>query len=259
MSNLQLFNQTITNPKTQEYLAQVLGERKPSFVSNLTALVANNVALQECEPVSVMYSALKATALDLPLDSNLGFAYVIPFKDNKQNKVFAQFQIGAKGFIQLALRSGRFKTINVAEIRKGELKHRDLITGEITFEALATDREKADIIGYVAYFRLHDGFEKMLYMTSEELKAHGVKFSKTFQKGYGLWKDDFDSMASKTILKRLLSKYAPLSVEMREAVRVDQGLLKDENNVEYVDNQPVIDEKAVAMVANAFDAVIEKQ
>ena len=156
MSNLTVFNQTLTAAKTQDYLAQVLGDKKQSFVNNLTALVANNATLQECEPITLMYAGIKATALDLPLDANLGFAYVIPFRDNKQNKTLAQFQIGYRGFLQLAQRSGLFKTINVRDVRDGEIVAEDFISGEIQFQKLKENRETAKIIGYVAYFKLNN-------------------------------------------------------------------------------------------------------
>lgn len=122
MPSLKTFNQKITNAKTQEYLQQVLGAKRESFVNNLVALVANNKKLQECEPMGLMYSAVKATALGLPIDPNLGFAYFIPYKNNRLGITEAQFQIGYRGFVQLAIRSGQYKTINVTDIREGEIK-----------------------------------------------------------------------------------------------------------------------------------------
>jgi len=258
MANLQIFNQTITNPRTQDYLKNVLGEKKSSFVNNLTALVSNNKQLQECEPVSVMYAGIKATALDLPLDPNLGFAYVIPFKNNKENKTDAQFQIGYKGFIQLAMRSGQFKTINVRDVKEGEVIGEDFVSGEIQFKKLESGREEAKTVGYVAYFRLINGFEKMSYMSREELEQHGKKFSQTFKKGYGLWKDDFDSMARKTVLKLLLSKYAPLSIEMQNAIQSDQAVISEKGEV-YADNQNYSENnhKAEEIIEKAFEEIEE--
>ena len=256
MSNLQKFNQTIANPRTQDYLMQLLGEKKSSFVNNLTALVSNNNQLQICDPLSVMYAGIRATTLDLPLDTNLGFAYVIPFKNTKENKYDAQFQIGYRGFIQLAMRSGQFKTINVRDVKEGEVVAEDFVSGEIQFQKLEKDREKAATIGYVAYFRLTNGFEKMSYMTKSELEAHGKRFSQTFKKGYGLWKDDFDSMASKTVLKLLLSKYAPLSIEMQNAIKSDQAIITDKEEV-YIDNQNLSEnsQKAAEIIEMAFDEI----
>ena len=128
---LQAFNRCITNSDVQSYLSQVLGEKKSSFVNNITALVANDMKLQECKPMSLIYAGIKATALDLPLDQNLGFAYVIPYKCKTGTE--AQFQMGYKGFIQLAIRTGQFRTINVTEVVDGEIASENLITGEIQF------------------------------------------------------------------------------------------------------------------------------
>lgn len=236
---LKQFNQFIANPRTQDYLSTVLADKKASFVNNITALVSNNAMLQPCKPDTIMFASLKATALELPLDQNLGFAYVLPYKDNKTGETLAQFQMGYKGFIQLALRSGQFKTINAKDVREGEIVDEDFVTGEITFKK-APNRESLPIIGYVAYFKLLNGFEKYHYMTIGEVKAHALRFSQTFKRGYGPWadKDLFDAMAEKTVLKLLLSKYAPLSVEMQSAIKVDQAVIRDENNIDYVDGTP---------------------
>lgn len=235
---LKQFNTFIANPRTQDYLTTVLEDKKASFVNNITALVTNNAALQVCKPDTLMFACLKATALDLPLDQNLGFAYVLPYKDSKKGETLAQFQMGYKGFVQLALRTGQFKTLNATEVHEGELVGEDFVTGELTFKK-AENRETLPVIGYVAYFKLLNGFEKYLYMTAAEMKAHALRFSQTYKRGYGLWadKDMFDSMAKKTVLKLLLSKYAPLSVEMQSAIKADQAVLKNEDSVEYVDDR----------------------
>lgn len=255
MSNLTKFNQTITDTRTQNYLNQVLGEKKSSFVNNITALVANNAKLQECEPLSLMYAGIKATALDLPLDPNLGFAYVIPYKNNREKRTDAQFQIGYKGFIQLAIRSGQFKTINVIEIKDGEIESEDLLTGEISFKR-KDGRESIKTIGYAAYFSLLNGFSKMLYMTAEQVKCHAGKYSQTYSSSNqytrenSKWATDFDAMAKKTVLKLLLSKYAPLSVEMQQAVINDQAVL-NETGATYVDNDP--EAKAIDIAAEFIE------
>lgn len=240
MSDLTQFNRTITNPKTQEYLQNVLSEKKNSFVNNITALVSNNQKLQECEPLSLMYAGIKATALDLPLDANLGFAYVIPFRNNRENKFEAQFQMGYKGFIQLAIRSGQFKTINVTEVKEGELIEWDMLSGEVKFKALP-NREELKTIGYAAYFRLTNGFEKTLYSTVESIEKHAKKYSQTYSSSNqyvqksSKWNTDFEAMAKKTVLKLLLSRFAPLSVEMQSAIINDQSIITEKGN-KYVDN-----------------------
>jgi recombination protein RecT len=275
MSDLARFNSTITNVRTQEYLTQVLGEKKNAFVNNVTALVANNKALQECEPLSIMYAATKATALDLPLDQNLGFAYVIPYKNNKEGKTEAQFQMGYRGLVQLAMRSGQFKTINVRDVREGEIVGEDFLSGELQFKKLPDEeREKAKVVGYVAYFRLINGFEKMSYWTVQELKNHGLRYSQTFAskneyvKKNSKWATDFDAMAKKTVLKLLLSKYAPLSVDMQSAIKFDQAIIGENDSVRYVDNnsqsninaeqqQAAAERIKEALNANAVDAEIQ--
>ena len=264
-TGLKSFNQFVANPRTQEYLQSVLSDKKASFVNNLTALVSNNAMLQACKPETVMFASLKATALDLPLDQSLGFAYVLPYKDNKTGITSAQFQLGYKGFIQLALRSGQFRLINVTDVRKGEIQDEDFLTGERTFKR-SDKRESLPVIGYVAFFELLNGFRKSLYMTVEELKAHALRFSQTYRKGYGLWADKemFPKMCEKTVLKMLLSKYAPMSVEMRDAIKADSAVLSGEDDYNYVDStiedqgaqaEPQVSEQAKAKAEEVAAAI----
>lgn len=243
-SPLKRFNEIITNQRTQDYLRSVLAQRSSSFVANVTALVSSDTKLQQCEPMTVVYAAMKATALDLPIDPNLGFAYVIPYADRKAGKVEAQFQMGYKGYIQLAIRSGQFKTINVTEVKEGELKSVDMLTGEIAFQHRG-DRTQLPTIGYAAYFELLNGFRKTLYMTREEVEQHAAKYSQTYRadkaKGWtsSRWSQDFDPMAKKTVLKLLISKFAPLSIDMQQAVTNDQGIFDaPDAQPRYADNQP---------------------
>lgn len=264
MSNLTVFNQTLTNARTQDYLANVLGEKKSQFVNNLTALVANNKMLQACEPLTLMYAGIKATALDLPLDQNLGCAYVIPYNNKRAGKVEAQFQMGYKGFIQLAQRSGQFTTMNTRTLHEGEIKEEDLLTGELKLQRVS-DREKKPVIGYVAFFRLVNGFSKSLYMTKEEVEAHANRYSQTYSnqrtRNNSTWTTNFDAMAEKTVLKLLLSKYAPLSIDMQNAVKADQAIYRDEAMTEnYADNM-TRDEKAakLAEMAHAAEAPAEAE
>ena len=247
-STLKLFNETLSNPRTQSYLESVLATKKNSFVNNISSLVANNATLQACQPLSVIYAGIKATALDLPLDPNLGFAYVIPYANRKAGITEAQFQIGYKGFIQLAIRSGQYRTINVTEIKAGELKDFDLLAGEMTFEALPA-REKLPTIGYAAFIRLTNGFEKTLYMTKEEVEAHAYEYSQTYKadkdKGWtsSQWSKHFDAMSRKTVLKRLLSGFGILSVEMQQAITADQAVFNSTDGApRYADNDARIED-----------------
>lgn len=263
VTGLQRFNRAITNPEMQKYLGSVLSEKKSSFVNNIVALVANSASLQECEPNSVIFAGVKATALDLPLDPNLGLAYVIPFRNNKAGKTEAQFQIGYKGFVQLAIRSGQFRTINVRGVRDGELVGEDFISGEMRFTARRepmTEGEK--YVGYLAFFELTNGFRKMDYWTAEQIETHAKRYSQTYSSRHDYiqksskWTTDFDAMAKKTVLKLLLSKYAPLSVEMQQAIVSDQSILGGDNSVRYADNETgVVDASATEIDTTTTDGI----
>lgn len=262
-TGLQKFNRAITNPKTQEYLTSVLGERKGSFVNNLTALVANNSTLQACEPYTIMFAAMKATALNMPLDNSLGFAYVIPYKDNKRKVTLAQFQIGYKGYKQLALRTNQFAVIpNATDVREGELVSRSRLTGECVFRFIDNDEErnKLPIIGYCSYFRLLNGASSTYYMTKDEMESHAKRYSQSYRSSneyvrkMSPWTQDFNSMALKTVLKLNLSKNAPLSIEILDAINADQAVMfKSDKEYEYVDNEESMYDAQKAMeVAEQF-------
>ena len=254
-TGLQKFNAMLENTRTQEYLSNVLGEKKQTFVSNMVALVASNKALSECDPSTIMFSCLKATALGLPLDPALSMAWVIPFKDNKSGTTVATFQVGARAWLQLALRTGQYQKINVRDVREGEIVGEDFVSGDIVFKKLDKDRMQAPLVGYVAMFRLTNGFEKQLYMSVEELEAHAKRYSQTYRRGYGLWaeKDMKPAMYEKTILKRLLSKWGVLSVELQDAIRSDFAILGENNSVRYMDNEEnAIDMDKAQAIADKF-------
>ena len=183
-SPIQVFTGILNHQSMQKYLLETLGDKKQEFVANITTLVSNDVKLQECEAKSVIFSALKATALDLPLDPNLGMAYVIPFKNTKKGIKEAQFQIGYKGFTQLAIRSGQFKTINVRDVREGEIIGEDFISGEMQFKRVE-NREDKPVIGYVACI----GSEDAEYRYSGYLSGW-------IYAGNALAKVDFDAYAA---------------------------------------------------------------
>lgn len=254
-TGLQRFNAMLENTRTQEYLTNVLGEKKQTFVSNMVALVASNKALSECDPSTIMFACLKATALGLQLDPALSQCWVIPFKDNKSGTTVATFQVGARAWVQLALRTNMYQKINVRDVREGEIVSEDFVSGDMVFKKLEENRQDAPIIGYVAMFRLVNGFEKQLYMSVDELEAHAKRFSQTYRKGYGLWaeKDMKPAMYEKTILKRLLSKYGVLSVEMQSALKSDFGVLGEDDSIRYIDNEEnAIDMNKAQEVAEKF-------
>jgi len=216
---------------------EMMGKRATQFITSVLQIVNSSELLKGADPMSVYNAAAVAATLDLPLNNNMGFAYIIPYKT--KTGVVAQFQMGYKGFKQLAIRSGQFLLMNESDVREGEIKHHDRLTGEIQFDwnQNNTERLTKKVIGYVSYFKLVNGFEHTLYMTVDELEAHGKRFSQSFRSGFGLWKDDFPAMCIKTVVKLNLSKNAPLSVEMQKAVTVDQAAIKNEEatDVDYVD------------------------
>lgn len=226
-------NDLMTSEKVTEKFKNILGKRTQGFITSVMQVVTSNELLKKAEPASVYSAAATAAVLDLPINNNLGFAYIVPYKDKDGNSI-AQFQMGYKGFIQLAQRSGLFKTISVTEVYEGQLIEENPLTG---FVFDFTKAKSKTIVGYAAYFELLNGFSKTLYMTKETADAHGKKYSQVYRKGFGLWKTDFDTMAMKTVLKQLLSKYAPLSIEMQRAVISDQAVIKDVDTMEvdYVD------------------------
>lgn len=217
---LDLLKQSSIRSRFQE----ILKDKAAGFTANLAVMVNNSETLQKCDPSTIISAAVISASLDLPLDPNLGFAAIVPY-NNK-----AQYQIMYKGLIQLAMRSGQYKTINVTEVYEGEIASENRITGEYKFDFQARTGDK--IIGYAAYFRLLNGFEKMIYWPRHQVEKHAGRFSQTYKKGYGLWKDDFHSMAKKTVLKMLLSKWGILSIEMQHAVRFDQKTVRNPDDIQ---------------------------
>lgn len=225
----------------------ILGKKAPGFISSIISCVNGNTMLQEAEPQSILNSAVIAATLDLPINQNLGFAAIVPYNDRKKGQCVAQFQLMYKGLIELCLRSGQFASLIDEVVYEGQLVKRNKFTGEYVFDEDAKISDK--VIGYMAYFRLVNGFEKTFYMTTDEVSAHAKRYSQSYQKGYGVWKDDFNTMARKTVLKLLLAKYAPKSIEMQQAIIFDQAAVKsdltetsvDEAEIEYVDNEPAKD------------------
>lgn len=225
----------------QSRIESLLQERAAQFTTSMMSAVNQNVALQKCEPWSVLTAGITAASMDLPIDPNLGYAYIIPYWDNKNRIQKAQFQLGAKGFKQLALRSGHYKLINVTDVRAGEYKGLDRLTGEHNFKWMKNEqkRREKDVVGYVAYFELMRGYKKSLYMTVDDLMAHARKYSKQFQSGGGQWADieggGFDNMARKTVMKLLISKDGITSTDLQKALRADQSVVNDDE-FDYVDN-----------------------
>ncbi len=220
----QMMSAILDGEKMRSRFDELLGKRSPQFVSSVVSLVNATPALQEAfydSPMTVIQSALKAATFDLPIDQNLGYAYIVPFKNNKKNadgtwtkKSEASFILGWKGMHQLALRTGAYKTINVTDIRQGELKSYNRLTEEVEvdFEEDEEKRETLPIIGYVGYYKLINGAEKTIYMTVKQIENHEKKNRKGDYMGKG-WKDDWDAMARKTVYRRLIGKWGVMSID----------------------------------------------
>ena len=246
MSNLVQVKEIFGRESVMKSLRAMLGSNAQGFATSVLSAVNNNKLLQSADANSIYTAAMVAASIGLPVNPNLGFAAIVPYGRA------AQFQIMARGFIQLAIRSGQYSRITNSIVYEGQLVKQDPFTDEYVFDFNAKKSDR--IIGYVAYFRTIGGFEKYFYMTKEEAEAHGRKYSKSFNSG--VWKSDFDSMALKTVLKLLLSKYGILSVEMQRAITLDQAEVKGEINtvedidaaeVAYVDNPSSEDAKKDAI------------
>lgn len=204
---------------------ELLGARTPQFLSSIVSLINADKNLQSAfieAPMTVIQSALKAATFDLPIEPSLGYAYIVPFKNsykddagNWQKRTEANFIIGYKGLVQLCLRTGAYSRVpDAVDVRQGELVHYDRLTGDCEFkwEEDEEKRESLPIIGYAGYFRLKNGAEKTIYMTVKQIEAHERKNRKGKDMGKG-WRDDFDAMARKTIIRKLVGKYGLMSID----------------------------------------------
>ena len=201
-------SQYLSSPKMKNYLQSMLGNNINNFVTSLSSLTGSNPKLNECTRETLLGCALKATGMNLPFDQNLGFAWVVPFRDNRANSTVAQFQIGTKGFIQLALRSKQVTKLNAFDVREGEYKGRDRF-GDIRIEFIEDDdeRESKPVIGYAAAIQLTNGFEKTIYWNMAKLKNHAMTYSQSYRfaesdrgRKDSIWHTNFDAMAKKTII-----------------------------------------------------------
>lgn len=244
-----LINNTLGDPK-----------RAAKFVTAITSAVSNNPELQKCDAGTVLSAGLLGEGLNLSPSPQLGQYYLVPFNDNKNNRKVAQFQLGYKGYIQLALRSGQYRKLNVVAIKEGELKRFDPLDEEIEVELIEDDeaREAAPTIGYYAMFEYMNGFKKAMYWSKAKMEAHAKKYSKGYaaRKGYTFWEKDFDGMAFKTMLRQLISKWGIMSIEMQTAIDGDMAVIHEDNRKEYVDviDEPVIIEAEPVQEAEPQEA-----
>ena len=236
----------LSSPAVMNRFEEVLGKRASQFTASILSLYNGEKMLQKAEPMSVISSAMVAATLDLPVDKNLGYAWIVPYGGR------AQFQLGYKGYIQLALRTGQYKFINCIPVHEGELQKWNPLTEEIEIDF--EKRESDAVIGYAAYFELLNGFRKTVYWTKAQVEKHKKKFSKS---DFG-WGKDWDAMALKTVLKSMLSKWGILSVEMQKAVIEDNeereriDITDEMTEPEIIDAEPS-EEKPSAQDADPFD------
>lgn len=208
-------------PSVQEQFKNALAENRNLFVASLIDLYASDKNLQQCDPAAIVREALKAAVLQLPIAKSLGFAWIVPYKG------VPQFQLGYRGYIQLALRTGVYRYINADAVYEGELRGADKLTGLVD---LGGERKSGKVIGYFAYLETVNGFKKAVYWTKEQVTDHAKKFSASFGFKDGAWQMNFDAMAIKTVIRQLISRYGIMSIEMQQALSMDFD--NDENELE---------------------------
>jgi recombination protein RecT len=215
MTNELTHKQFFNSPAVKQKFSEVVNGNGQQFVASLLSVVTNNNLLAKATNESIMTAAMKAAVLNLPIEPSLGYAYIVPYKSQ------AQFQIGYKGLIQLAQRSGQVTRLNAGEVYESQYKGFNPLTEDLEVDMTAIPKEKEKVVGYFAFMRLANGFEKTVFWTKERVQAHGKKYSQSFSSKYSPWQSDFDAMARKTVLKHMLSTYAPLSTELQEAIVAD--------------------------------------
>lgn len=241
-ANKMTFSAFMTSNAISNKVNQIIGDERTGkrFIASIISAVSNNPQLKECDNSSILSGALLGESLGLSPSPQLGNFYLVPFKDKNKGMV-ATFQLGYKGYIQLAIRSGQYKKLNVLAIKEGELIKYDPLEEELEVKLIEdeTEREKAKTIGYYAMFEYVNGFKKTMYWSREKMEAHALKYSMGYRakKGYTFWEKDFDGMAYKTMLRQLISKWGIMSIEMQNAYEGDMAYIKDDGTKEYVDNK----------------------
>lgn len=242
--NRQSMAMYLTGDAVKNQINSIVGGKNGTrFISAVVSAVNNNPALQECTNQSILAAALLGESLNLSPSPQLGQYYMVPFDDKEKGKV-AQFQLGYKGYIQLAIRSGQYKKLNVLSIKEGELIRFDPLNEEIEVQLIEDEeqREQAATIGYYAMFEYVNGFRKALYWSKKKMEAHALKYSKGYasdkRKGtaWTFWSRDFDGMAYKTMLRQLISKWGIMSIDMVTALDADMAVIREDGTKEYVDN-----------------------
>ena len=254
LQNKPKFSLAIQTEGYKKLINNTLGDanRAAKFIAAISSAVATNPSLQECDAGTILSGALLGEALNLSPSPQLGQYYLVPFNikigvDEQGKPIYAkqaQFQLGYKGYIQLAIRSGQYTKLNVLSIKDGELIKYDPLNEEIEVKLIEDEekRESAQTIGYYAMFEYANGFRKSIYWTKSKMEKHALKYSKGYaaKKGYTFWEKDFDAMAYKTMLRQLISKWGIMSIDMQEAMIKDMAVVKEDGTYEYIDNQPTV-------------------
>lgn len=235
------FSAFMTSAGISKKINQIIGDDKSGkrFISSIISAVSVNPTLSECDNASILSGALLGESLNLSPSPQLGHYYLVPFNDKTRGKV-ATFQLGWKGYYQLALRSGYYKKINVLPIKEGELISWNPLEEEIKVQLIEDEeeREKANTIGYYAMYEYLNGFKKAIYWSKAKMIKHAEQYSQGYRakKGYTFWEKDFDSMAMKTMLRQLISKYGIMSTELQNAYESDMAVINEDGSKDYVDN-----------------------
>ena len=243
VTNKPKFSVAIQSDTYKNLINNTLGDkdRASRFIASISSAVATNPSLQECDAGTILSGALLGESLNLSPSPQLGQYYLVPFNDSKRGCKVAQFQLGYKGYIQLAIRSGQYKKLNVLAIKKGELIKYDPLNEEIEVNLIEDEeeRENAETVGYYAMFEYTNGFRKSLYWSKSKMEKHALKYSSGYKakKGYTYWEKDFDGMAYKTMLRQLISKWGIMSIDMQQAVEKDMATINTDGTYEYVDNE----------------------
>jgi recombination protein RecT len=257
-NNLPALKSALNAESIQKKFNEMLGKKSAGFITSITNVVQNNDLLQKADVNSIILAAAQAASLDLPINPNLGFSAIVPYNDKKKGVCVAQFQIQRDGWVDLCLRTGQFEYLVNEIVYEGELVEKNRFTDTYIFDE--TKRVSDKIIGYMASFKLTNGYKKTVFWTVEECKKHGMQYSQTFKKHYGLWVDNFNAMSLKTVLKHLLKKFAPKSIEsIAKAIESDQAsFVGDINNAQpmYADNQK---EKEQEKVDNFEEAEVVEE
>lgn len=244
------FSAYLTSDAVKNKINQMIaGKDGGKFITSLISLVANNPAIAECEHSTILSAALLGESLKLSPSPQLGQYFIVPYKDNNNKRTVAQFQLGYKGYIQLAIRSGYYKKLNVLAIKEGELINYDPLeeTIEVRLIEDEEEREKAQTVGYYAMFEYQNGFRKTMYWSKSKMVAHAKKYSQAYKRDlnkgtqYSFWSKDFDGMGFKTMIRQLISKWGIMSVEMQTAFTSDMAVINENEQPQYVDNEDYIE------------------